>query len=64
MTNTEREKLNIRSIEIDINSNKEEVNQENLLKNIENKKKEDNTILYSNQIKQLNILIDNENNER
>ena len=64
ITNSERKKLTTRSIEIDINSNKEEVKEENPLRNIEKKKKEDNTTLYSNQIMQLNIQIDNENNER
>ena len=64
ITNSERKKLTTRSIEIDINSNKEEVKEENPLRNIEKKKKEDNTTLYSNQIMQLNIQIDNENNEK
>ena len=64
ITNSERKKLNTRSIDIDINSNKEEVKEENPLRNIEKKKKEDNTTLYSNQIMQLNIQIDNENNEK
>ena len=64
ITNSERKKLTTRSIEIDINSNKEEVKEENPLRNIKKKKKEDNTTLYSNQIMQLNIQIDNENNEK
>ena len=61
---SERKKLADRDKEIDMHSNNEEIKEENTRRNIEMTKKEDNTTLYSNQIKQLYIQIDNENNKK
>ena len=60
--NSERKKLAYENIEIDIKSNIEEIKEEIPQRKIENIKKEDNTTLYTNPIKQLCIQIDNENN--
>ena len=62
-SNSERKKLANKNIEIDIRTNNEEIKEETPQRKIEITKKEDNTTLYSNQIKQLCIQIDNGNNE-
>ena len=63
-SNSERKKLVNKNIEIDIRSNNEEIKEENLQRRIEITKKEDNTTIYSNQIKQLSIQINNKNDNK
>ena len=63
-SNSERKKLVNKNIEIDIRSNNEEIKEENHQRRIEITKKEDNTTIYSNQIKQLSIQINNKNDNK
>ena len=63
-TNSERKKLDNKNIEIDINSNNEDIKEEIPQRKIETSKREDDTTLYTNQIKHLCIQIDNENNNK
>ena len=63
-SNSERKKLVNKNIEIDIRSNNEEIKEENPQRRIETTKKEDNTTIYSNKIKQLSIQINNKDDNK
>ena len=63
-SNSERKKLVNKNIEIDIRSNNEEKKEENPQRRIETTKKEDNTTIYSNKIKQLSIQINNKDDNK
>ena len=59
--NSERHNLNQKNILIDTDLNKIEIKNDFPNKKIENKIKENNTTIYSNQVRQINIQIDNQN---
>ena len=61
LQNSERNSLNQRNILIDVESNKLEIQKDFPNRRTENKINEHNTTIYSNQVRQINIQIDNQN---